>query len=186
MSKMGFVYFAQLLGGPVKIGWARNVDRRLKQLQRGLPYDLYLLCSVPGDLGDELRYHRVFADTLIRGEWFHPSPAIVGEVNRLRSGWPGILEHSPEAGLDLPQPTVPGSGAVGVWIASCCDIGDPDMRASAGELYEHYRKWCAASELAAMTATAFGRVLSRKGYVSWKHPKGGNRYRVGIVLRDAP
>lgn len=52
----------------VKIGIAKNPERRVKTLQTGQPMDLYLMWSVPGDYEREL--HVRFDAYRRRGEWF--------------------------------------------------------------------------------------------------------------------
>ena len=52
----GWVYFIQgRSGGLIKIGWANDVTRRLRQLQIGSPVPLRVLRQVPSGRGDEDR-----------------------------------------------------------------------------------------------------------------------------------
>ena len=70
------VYLLQAgLRGPIKIGVARNVRRRLKTLQTGNHQELRVLAVIPcGTDGSarnlESQLHRKFSKSRIRGEWF--------------------------------------------------------------------------------------------------------------------
>ena len=79
------VYFARAVG-LVKIGWAKNVQARLRELQTGCPVDLHLLATTPGERTDERSYHRRFCDFRARGEWFRGDDTIRDEIVRLRWG----------------------------------------------------------------------------------------------------
>jgi hypothetical protein len=80
----GWVYFVQAgEGGPIKIGTALDVPRRLKKLQQAQSAKLVLLAVRRGGLKTERGYHRRFADHRIRGEWFHPAPVILAVVDCL-------------------------------------------------------------------------------------------------------
>lgn len=76
-SPDGFVYFMQALdGGPIKIGWAKEPDKRLVLIQCGNPRELRICRTHPGTIQDELGLHRIFGEVRIRGEWFRPHPAL--------------------------------------------------------------------------------------------------------------
>lgn len=72
-----FVYFIQCgkQGGPIKIGKASDVEKRISELQTGSPFTLSLLAKIPcaGDK-DAFRMEKWFHDRFhrkhIRGEWF--------------------------------------------------------------------------------------------------------------------
>lgn len=71
---MSAVYFIQCGdGGPVKIGKANDVEKRLTLLQIGSPYSLTLLGIMAGGRVDESELHRRFASSRMRGEWFAPT-----------------------------------------------------------------------------------------------------------------
>lgn len=80
------VYFIQVMvmqgrkrrGGPIKVGVARNVERRLRTLQTANYNELRLVCSIPcrGRLaayGLEREIHKAFKRKHIRGEWYKGS-----------------------------------------------------------------------------------------------------------------
>lgn len=56
--------------GPVKIGTARDVPRRLATLGRASPLPLLLLRTVEGARAVEQWFHRRFAAQRMHGEWF--------------------------------------------------------------------------------------------------------------------
>lgn len=72
------IYFIQAEnGGPIKIGYARNVMDRLTQIQSMCPFKLVLLASARGTLQDERTLHRKFANARLHGEWFSPKQEII-------------------------------------------------------------------------------------------------------------
>jgi hypothetical protein len=81
-AKRGWVYFVQAHCGSIKIGRARDVQFRLKELQCANPHKLTLL-AVAVDGGNEVQYHRKFAAHRLLGEWFAPHPDILAEIERL-------------------------------------------------------------------------------------------------------
>lgn len=75
------VYFIQAgEGGPIKIGTAIDVARRLLVLQTGNVEPLTLLCDFEGGPEEERRLHRLFAADHLRGEWFRPSAAVLDHI----------------------------------------------------------------------------------------------------------
>lgn len=72
------VYFVQAGdGGPIKIGCAVDVARRVKVLQTGNVAPLALLCHFEGGPSEERRLHGQFKNDHLRGEWFRPSEALL-------------------------------------------------------------------------------------------------------------
>src|SRR4051812_41688845 len=73
----GMIYFIEAVGhGRVKIGYAANPWKRLRQLQTGHPFELKMLACLPGELSDEQRLHKEFDSLRIGGEWFKLTPEI--------------------------------------------------------------------------------------------------------------
>ena len=65
------VYFIQPIGGgPIKIGCAANVERRLAHLQAFSPAPLRILGSLPGGVALERELHVRFSEHRLHGEWF--------------------------------------------------------------------------------------------------------------------
>jgi hypothetical protein len=80
----GRVYFIQAkLGGPVKIGFALDPRRRMRELQTANPFPLALVAYVAGDTTLERELHERLDELRAHGEWFHPSDEIEEEINRL-------------------------------------------------------------------------------------------------------
>ncbi|MFF5853977.1 GIY-YIG nuclease family protein [[Kitasatospora] papulosa] len=81
----------------VKIGHARNPQRRLAGLQTGQPAQLTLLWSQVGDY--ERALHRKFAAYRVRGEWFDLTPLgspveIVRAAVAAMSATPGVTDSA--------------------------------------------------------------------------------------------
>jgi hypothetical protein len=76
------VYFVQANeGGPIKIGVAIDVRRRLSGLQNGSPMRLHVLGVVPGDRRLEVELHGRFAADRLHGEWFRETEALFAYIN---------------------------------------------------------------------------------------------------------
>lgn len=70
---MSSVYFIQCgTGGPIKIGIASDVNKRLGSLQTGHHEQLHLLAHIEAYERFEAMLHKRFKRGLIRGEWFKP------------------------------------------------------------------------------------------------------------------
>lgn len=73
---MSFIYFLQAENGPIKIGMATNLDRRIYGLQTAHFHRLKLIHSEEHDdlivRKKERHYHDIFSHYRIRGEWFQP------------------------------------------------------------------------------------------------------------------
>lgn len=68
--------------GLIKIGMARHPDERRARLNSSGAHDVEILAVVRG--GElERAYHKHFADLCAGGEWFHPHPDILAEIERL-------------------------------------------------------------------------------------------------------
>jgi len=77
----GYIYFIQQgRDGPVKIGFTKDVENRMKNLQTANPAPLDLLVFYPGnqEMEKELQYR--FDDIRISGEWFEPYEKLFREV----------------------------------------------------------------------------------------------------------
>lgn len=87
--------------GPVKIGVAKDVVRRLETMQTGNHERLTLLRTFEGDTAEERRLHRQFADHRLSGEWFSFTKAMLGDV--------GLVEvtHQEPPLPDDPEPVAP-------------------------------------------------------------------------------
>ena len=84
LRDQGFVYFVQSeTTGPIKIGTARDVERRFARLRTMSPYQLRLLAVVPGGRQLEAKLHAKFSRWRLHGEWFTPNPSIFDYLNAL-------------------------------------------------------------------------------------------------------
>lgn len=82
-SPRGFIYFIRA-GERVKVGFTKDVKRRLSQLQTFFPEPLDLLVAAPGSMLMERELHNVFAEHHITREWFSLTPDLARFADRLR------------------------------------------------------------------------------------------------------
>lgn len=84
---MSRVYFIQCgENGPIKIGVAVNVQRRMSALQGGNPIPLTLIGSVVAVRGTEAAFHQTLRAYRIRGEWFRPVLEVRDMIARALNG----------------------------------------------------------------------------------------------------
>lgn len=77
-----YVYFID--GGELlKIGTAKNVSERLRNLQVGSPVKLRLIKKIDGGRKEEKKIHKIFSDLKTHGEWFVKTPALLDYIERL-------------------------------------------------------------------------------------------------------
>lgn len=81
----GWCYFIGGEDGPVKIGFSRFVEGRLKDMCFHSPIKLLILATVAGGRGQETAYHDKFAAHRLHGEWFERCPEIEAEIERLNA-----------------------------------------------------------------------------------------------------
>jgi hypothetical protein len=79
------IYFAECMvdRGPIKIGLASDVGRRLGEVQVGCPYPIELMGTLPGGRAGEVVLHRLFAAFKIHGEWFWPDAIVLRTIRSL-------------------------------------------------------------------------------------------------------
>jgi predicted GIY-YIG superfamily endonuclease len=71
-----YVYFLRAGNkGAIKIGMAKDVDRRVAELQTGNAFKLNVIALIPCDCREQAEYtekrlHKFFRKQKIRGEWF--------------------------------------------------------------------------------------------------------------------
>lgn len=63
-------------GGPLKIGFARCINKRVAELECGSPVPLRLLGAYDCSLRDEQAIHRTLKPLRVRREWYRPHRAI--------------------------------------------------------------------------------------------------------------
>jgi hypothetical protein len=69
----GLVYFVTCTTSanyPIKIGWTKDMAKRMLGMQSGNPNVLTALVTTPGTYRDERKLHSLFRHLHIRGEWF--------------------------------------------------------------------------------------------------------------------
>lgn len=72
------IYFVQVENdGPIKIGFAADIHKRISELQIANPYELSLIGCMRGDKEKEKRLHKKFVKYWIRGEWFKPGKKLL-------------------------------------------------------------------------------------------------------------
>ena len=77
------VYFVQDETGPVKIGWTRNLIRRLSQLNTSNPRRLRILGVTGGQEREERRIHSRFRHLRIKNEWFRNDKELLDFIESL-------------------------------------------------------------------------------------------------------
>lgn len=82
------IYFVRLgaPGGPIKIGYAKDVRQRMATLCSASPAPLTLLATCEGDRHEEKQLHRLHRADRQHGEWFKPSEAVLTTIDIARSG----------------------------------------------------------------------------------------------------
>ena len=73
------IYFIQHTNF-IKIGYTKEIHKRLGQLQVSCPVKLKVLGLIKGDLEDEAYYHSFFNHLHSHGEWFHTSKDILNFI----------------------------------------------------------------------------------------------------------
>lgn len=63
------IYFIQA-NEYIKIGYSKDPQTRLKELQTGNPIKLKLLFTIPGSFEHEKSFHEIFHAQRAKGEWF--------------------------------------------------------------------------------------------------------------------
>lgn len=84
-SNGSVVYFIQAIdGGPIKIGFTRNLTTRLAALQNSHPERLIVVAAFPGGPAEEGELHHTFRAIRLKGEWYAPSSDLLTEIERRR------------------------------------------------------------------------------------------------------
>lgn len=92
----GFVYcIGDKPGGPVKLGYARDLRTRLQSMQTSNPAKLHVLASFPGVRGQEIAAHDKFSSLHIRNEWFQDEAEQISRFIREQG------ETLPDADADI-------------------------------------------------------------------------------------
>lgn len=83
----GYVYFIQPEnGGPIKIGYSKNVKNRLTTLQTSNAYKLVVIGEVNAPMVAEQKLHMYLKHAKTYGEWFEPDEIVLETIKK-------CLEH---------------------------------------------------------------------------------------------
>lgn len=78
------VYFIQAMsGGPIKIGYTKNISQRLATAQTHSPERLIVIASFAGGAAEEGALHWKLKAHRVGGEWYAPAPEVLAEVERI-------------------------------------------------------------------------------------------------------
>jgi len=83
-----YVYFLRPVGadGPVKIGHSQRPLVRLQTFASWSPVELELAATTPGPRTLEARFHAMFWDDHLHGEWFAASPRLTSLIADIAGG----------------------------------------------------------------------------------------------------
>jgi hypothetical protein len=132
----GFVYFiGEGFGQPVKVGWAADPQRRLRELQIGSPRRLAVLHARPGTKKDERALHHRLKASRLSGEWFEWSAPLCDEIGGGRGQFATVDEVAAAMGArtwevlrEIREGRVPSAvvdGETVVPVDAFNAIGDP-------------------------------------------------------------
>lgn len=81
----GFIYFIGYENW-VKIGFATEIEARIRGLQSASPQKLEIFYFERGSMRDERQYHRQFSEHRAHGEWFRREGSLVAWLeNRIKT-----------------------------------------------------------------------------------------------------
>lgn len=93
------IYFVQSGDdGPIKIGLAKDINKRMRGLQTAHPFPLRLIASFDGDRTKEKALHQELKSARLEGEWFAPDAALA-IIPRFHE-----IEFRPETKPEKPLP----------------------------------------------------------------------------------
>lgn len=82
------IYFVRVnSNGPIKIGYTKDPERRLMNLQGASPYPLTMVGLRKGTLSDEKCLHDILQEhRIIDGgkEWYNPVKEVLNEIKKSR------------------------------------------------------------------------------------------------------
>lgn len=73
------------VGDLVKVGYSRDPEARLRQLQTSTGEKLQIFATIPGTRETERKYHNRWRARRRAGEWFTIGDCIIAEIERIRS-----------------------------------------------------------------------------------------------------
>lgn len=79
------VYFVRESGmGAIKIGVSKQLNKRMSELSRILPYKIDLLATIAGGREVEWTLHNRFDHARIQREWFRPVPELLAYIEEIK------------------------------------------------------------------------------------------------------
>jgi len=88
--KIATIYFIGPFDGPIKIGYAKKLSLRLRNLRLASAFPLHVWATVEAEITLEREYHKRFAAHRLHGEWFERHPDILAEIDRLQNHRPAL------------------------------------------------------------------------------------------------
>jgi|LSQX01.3.fsa_nt_gb hypothetical protein len=80
----GFVYFVQCKDTKrIKIGYSKNPNKRIYDMNIGSSGELNLLAKIPGNIDLEEIIHRSMNHYNVKGEWYAPNDELIGCIKRI-------------------------------------------------------------------------------------------------------
>lgn len=96
--------YAIQAGEFVKIGYAKNVSKRVKTLQVGSAVPIVVLATCHGDRSTEKAFHLMLRNSRVRGEWFEVNDDTNRAVMMIRNGeHPPILKDKEKKKIKLKE-----------------------------------------------------------------------------------
>lgn len=85
LNENGFVYFAQSIDGtgPIKIGFTKFPDQRIRGLQGQSPVILRFLATIEGTRRQEQELHDRFRKCCHHNEWFNPTQELMEYIDSI-------------------------------------------------------------------------------------------------------
>lgn len=165
----GYIYFAQA-GEFVKIGTAKDVAKRIRELQTGCPFRVSLLQVIPGGAKTERLIHSRLSHLHVRGEWYTDTPELRQTIHLLQNEV-----------FDLPYSRP----------ANDSDYNNRKKVAYAlsSEIHDALNHYCIQRGLnvSALVRKILGEWLTEQGYpVEWVLPWGGRRDKPATPQDDNP
>ncbi len=97
------VYFISYAEGPIKIGRAIDIRRRINAIQTSLPYKVQVLGVVMGPVGHEKWLHDRFRTYKLRGEWYSRNAELLDFIKAFTQQWAPPRSKSRARGVGIAE-----------------------------------------------------------------------------------
>ena len=84
LAELGPLVYAIRVNGLIKIGYTGSFQARMRVLRYRNKAPVEILAVKQGTLDDEQALHQQLKPDRVRGDYYHPTPAVVEAVNGLR------------------------------------------------------------------------------------------------------